>query len=87
MLAGGPQYRLSPGTRLVVFANSFASSVPPGYLVQGSSDELLHRIESLRDALNQMSAEQLKVNEISEEDRRTQLALYHKLCAYLSTAK
>jgi hypothetical protein len=87
MLAGGPQYRLSPGTRLVVFANSFASSVPPGYLVQGSRDELLHRIESLRDALNQMSAEQLKVNEISEEDRRNQLALYHKLCAYLRTAK
>jgi hypothetical protein len=87
MLAGGPQYQLSPGTRLVVFANSFASSIPPGYLVQGSRDELLHRIESLRDALNQMSADQLKVNEINEEDRRTQLALYDKLRAYLRTAK
>jgi hypothetical protein len=87
MLAGGPQYQLSPGTRLVVFANSFASSIPPGYLVQGSRDELLHRIESLRDALNQMSADQLKVNEINEEDRRAQLALYDKLRAYLRTAK
>lgn len=87
MLAGGPQYQLSPGSRLVVFANSFASSIPPGYLVQGSRDELLHRIESLRDALNQMSADQLKINEINEEDRRTQLALYDKLCAYLRTPK
>lgn len=87
MLAGGPQYQLSPGTRLVVFANSFASSIPPGYLVQGSREELLHRIESLRDALNQMSADQLKVNEINEEDRRSQLALYDKLCAYLRTPK
>jgi hypothetical protein len=87
MLAGGPQYQLSPGTRLVVFANSFASSIPPGYLVQGSRDELLHRIESLRDVLSQMSANQLKVNEINEKDRRTQLALYDKLCAYLRTPK
>ena len=87
MLAGGPQYQLKPGVKLVAFANSFASNIPPGYLIQGSRDELLQRVEALRDALRQMSADQLKVNEITEEDRRIQLALYEKLCVYLRTPK
>lgn len=87
MLAGGPQYRLRPGVKVVAFANSFASTIPPGYLLQGSREELLQRVEALRDALSQMSVEQLKVNEINEEDRRIQLALYEKLCAYLRTPK
>jgi hypothetical protein len=87
MLAGGPQYQLQPGVKVVVFANSFASSIPPGYLIQGSREELLQRIEALRDALSHMSADQLKVHEINEEDRRIQLALYDKLSAYLPTAK
>jgi hypothetical protein len=87
MLAGGPQYQLRPGVKVVAFANSFASTIPPGYLLQGSRDELLERVESLRDALRQMSADQLKVHEITEEDRRTQLELYEKLCAYLRTPK
>jgi hypothetical protein len=87
MLAGGPQYQLSPGAKLVVFANSFASSIPPGYLLQGSREELLKRVESLRDALSQMSPDQLKVHEINEEDRRIQLALYDKLSAYLRSSK
>jgi hypothetical protein len=87
MLAGGPQYQLQPGTKVVVFANSFAANIPPGYLIQGSRNELLERIEALRDALRQMSADQLKVNEINEEDRRVQLDLYEKLCAYLRTPK
>jgi hypothetical protein len=87
MLAGGPQYQLKPGVYVVAFANSFASTIPPGYLLQGSRDELLERVESLRDALRQMSADQLKVHEITEEDRRTQLELYEKLCAYLRTPK
>ena len=87
ILAGGPQYQLRPGVKVVAFANSFASTIPPGYLIQGSRDELLQRVEALRDALRQMSAEQLKVNEISEDDRRLQLALYEKLCAYLRTPK
>jgi len=73
--------------KVVVFANSFASSIPPGYLIQGSREELLQRIEALRDALSHMSADQLKVHEINEEDRRIQLALYDKLSAYLPTAK
>jgi hypothetical protein len=87
MLAGGPQYQLSPGAKLVVFAKSFASSIPPGYLLQGSREELLKRVESLRDALSQMSPDQLKVHEINEEDRRIQLALYDKLSAYLRSSK
>jgi hypothetical protein len=87
MLAGGPQYQLSPCDKVVVFANSFAANIPPGYLIQGSREELLKRVESLSDALRQMSADQLKVNEINEEDRRIQLALYDKLSAYLQTSK
>jgi len=87
ILAGGPQYQLRPGVKLVAFANSFASTIPPGYLIQGSRDQLLERVEALRDALRQMSADQLKVNEITEDDRRIQLALYEKLCVYLRTPK
>ena len=87
MLDGGPQYQLGPGVKVVVFANSFASTIPPGYLLQGSREELLQRVVGLRDGLSQMSADQLKVNEIDEEDRHVQLALYEKLCAYLRTAK
>lgn len=87
ILAGGPQYQLKPGVKVVAFANSFASTIPPGYLLQGSRDELLERVEALRDALRQLSADQLKVNEITEDDRRIQLALYEKLCAYLRTPK
>ena len=87
ILAGGPQYQLRPGVKVVAFANSFASTIPPGYLIQGSRDELLQRVEALRDTLRQMSADQLKVNEITEDDRRSQLALYEKLCTYLRTPK
>ena len=87
MLAGGPQYQLSPGVKVVAFADSFASTIPPGYLLQGSREELLQHVEALRGALRQMSADQLKVHEITEEDRRIQLELYEKLCAYLRTPK
>jgi len=87
MLEGGPQYQLQPGVKLVVFADSFASNIPPGYLLQGTRDELLKRVESLRDALSPMSPDQLRVHEINEQDRRIQLALYDKLSAYLRTAK
>jgi hypothetical protein len=87
MLDGGPQYQLRTGVKVVVFANSFASTIPPGYLIQGSREELLHRVAALSDALSQMSPDQLKVNEINEEDRRIQLALYERLSGYLRTAK
>jgi hypothetical protein len=83
MLEGGPQYQLQPGDQLVIFAGSFASTIPPGYLIQGKREDLLKRVEALRDALRQMSAGQLRLNEINEEDRRLQLALYQKLCTYL----
>jgi hypothetical protein len=87
MLAGGPQYQLRPGAELVVFADSFATHIPPGYLIQGSREELLQRVEALRDALSHMSPDQFKTNEISEEDRSIQLALYDKLCAYLRRSR
>ena len=86
-LAGGPQYQLAPGTEVVVFAKSFASTIPPGYLLQGTREECQQRVVALRDGLRQMSPDQLKVNEIDEGDRRIQLELYEKLCAYLRASK
>jgi hypothetical protein len=87
MLEGGPQYQLRPSVSVIVFANSFDASIPPGYLVQGSRQELLQRVEALRDALSKMSPGQLKVNEITEDDRRVQMSLYEKLSASLRAAK
>jgi len=87
MLEGGPQYQLRPGVKVVVFANSFASTIPPGYLLQGSREELLQRVVALRDALRQMSTDQLRVHEIDEGDRRIQLELYEKLYSYLRPSK
>jgi hypothetical protein len=87
MMEGGPQYQLRPGVSVIVFANSFDASIPPGYVLQGSRPELLQRVETLRDALNEMSPEQLKMNEINEDDRRIQLSLYEKLSVFLSAAK
>jgi hypothetical protein len=72
---------------VIVFANSFDASIPPEYLVQGSRQELLQRVEALGDALTKMSPDQLKVNEITEDDRRVQMSLYEKLSAFLHTAK
>ena len=83
ILAGGPQYQLRPGVMVVIFANSFQSTVPPGYLLQGKREELLQRVETLRDSLSKMSPDQLKLHEINEEDRHIQLALYEKLSTYL----
>jgi hypothetical protein len=83
MLAGGPQYQLRPGAMVVVFSESFRSSVPPGYLIFGSREELVERVKALRGSLKQMSAEELKRNEINEDDRQVQLALYEKLSAQL----
>jgi hypothetical protein len=87
MLEGGPQYQLRPGVSVIVFANSFDASVPPGYLVHGSRQELLQRVDALREALSKMSPDQLKVNEITENDRRVQMSLYEKLSASLPAAK
>jgi hypothetical protein len=87
MLAGGPQYQLRPGVWVIVFATSFDAGIPPGYLLQGSRQELLQRVETLRDALSKMPSDQLRVNEITEDDRRVQMSLYEKLSAYLRAAK
>ena len=85
MLAGGPQYQLQRGEMVVIFANSFESTIPPGYLLQGKREELLQRVKALRDSLSHMSPDQLKLHEINEEDRQLQLGLYEKLGAYLRT--
>ncbi|SRR6266496_725627 len=87
ILAGGPQYQLRPGVKVVIFTNSFTSTIPPGYLMQGSREELLKQVVALRDGLSRMSSDQLKVHEINAEDRRIQLELYDKLCAYLRASK
>ena len=87
MLEGGPQYQLRPGISVIVFADSFDARIPPGYLVQGSRQELLQRVDALRDALSKMSPDQLKMNEITEDDRRIQISLYEKLSASLRAAK
>src|SRR6266480_1390428 len=81
------EVRLLTRTKFDIFANSFASTIPPGYLMQGSREELLQRVVALRDSLSRMSPDQLRVNEINEEDRRIQLELYEKLSAYLRTSK
>jgi hypothetical protein len=86
-LEGGPRYQLRPGVSVIIFANSFDASIPPGYLVQGSRQELLQRVGALRDAFSRMSPDQLKVNEITEDDRRVQMSLYEKLSAFLRAAK
>ncbi|HJY54193.1 MAG TPA: hypothetical protein VKD89_09225 [Candidatus Udaeobacter sp.] len=87
MLEGGPQYQLKSGVMVLIFANSFDARIPPGYLLQGSHQELLQRVEALRESLGKMSADQLKVNQITEEDRRVQMSLYDKLSVYLRAAK
>ena len=83
MLAGGPQFQLRPGEMVVVFTESFRGSVPPGYLLHGSRQEVLGRVNGLRESLKGMSAEELKRNEVSEEDRQVQLTLYEKVRADL----
>jgi hypothetical protein len=87
MLEGGPQFQLRPGVSVIVFADSFDASIPPGYLVHGTRQKLLQRVEALRDALSKMPSDQLKVNEITEDDRRVQMSLYEKLSASLGAAK
>ena len=82
MMEGSTQYQLRPGVSVIAFANSFDASIPPGYLAQGSRQELLQRVEALRDALGKMSPDQLKVNEITADDRRVQMSLSE---SFLST--
>jgi hypothetical protein len=83
MLAGGPQYQLQAGTMVVIFGDSFEARIPPGYILHGSRKELLGRVQGLRDSLERMTPDELKRNEIDEQDRQVQLALYEKLCRQL----
>jgi hypothetical protein len=87
MLEGGSQYQLRPGVSVLIFANSFDARIPPGYLVHGNRQEVPQRVDALRDALSRMSPDQLKVNEITENDRRVQMSLYEKLSSSLRAAK
>jgi hypothetical protein len=87
MLEGGSQYQLQPGVSVIVFANSFDGTILPGYLVHGSRQELMQRVDALREALRKMSPDQLRVNEITEEDRRVQMSLYEKAFYSLRAAK
>jgi hypothetical protein len=87
MLAGGPQYQLRPGTMVVVFADSFENATQPKYLMHGSREELLERVKGLRDNLKRMSADELQRNEIGEDDRQVQVALYERLAGFLGGAK
>ena len=87
MMEGGPQYQLRPGVSVIVCANSFDASIPPGYLVHGSRQELLQRVDALREGLGKMSPDQLKVNKITGDDRRVQMNLYERLSTSLRAAK
>ena len=49
--------------------------------------ELLQRVEVLRDALSKMSPDQLKANKITENDRRVQMSLYEKLSSFVRATK
>ena len=87
ILEGGPQYQLRPGVSVLIFANSFDARSPLGYLVHGDRQELLQRVDALRDTLSRISPDQLKANKITENDRRVQMSSYEKLSAFLRAAK
>ena len=87
MREGGPKCQLRPGVSVLIFANSFDARIPPGYLVHGDREEFLQRVDALRDALSRMSPDQLKLAEITENDRRVQTSLYEKLFSSLRAAK
>ena len=55
--------------------------------MHGDRQELVQRVDALRDALSRMSPDQLKVNEITENDRRFQMSLHEKLSSSLRAAK
>lgn len=79
---GDGQYRLDPGSIVVVFANSWGGRRVK-YLLEGGRDELLKDLESRRRRLIEMSDEDLEFHEIDEGDRQVQVQLYRRLAAYL----
>ena len=60
MLEGGPQYQPRPGVSVLIFANSFDARIPRGYLVHGDRQELLQRVDALRDTLSRISLTSLR---------------------------
>jgi hypothetical protein len=87
MLEGGPQYQLRPGVtviRLCQFIRRQHSAwMSFARHTRGSCCSGLKYYAMLA----KMSPDQLKVNEITEEDRRVQMSLYDKLSAYLRAAE
>lgn len=80
--AGDGQYRLDPGTWLVVFKEAWGDE-GIRYLLRGTRAELVRDLTDRRLRLAGMSEDDLRLNEIDEEGRRVQLELYQRLVAHL----
>lgn len=78
-LAGGPQYKLAKGMYVLAFAASFDDRFPDGFLIRGTKDEVLAWARRQREEVAKWTDEQLKFNEITEADRKPQLAVYDKV--------
>jgi len=82
---GDGQYRLEPGSLVVVFKDDWGGE-RLRYLLQGPREELLADLESRRNSLAGMSDEDLEFHEIDEDGRRVQLELYERIVAHLESA-
>lgn len=82
---GGLQYKISDHATVLVFADSFEEGSPSA-LWQGTPAEIMKVIESLADAVEKMSEDDLAFNGISHGDRVSQLALYKTLLTTLRPA-
>ena len=83
MLEGGLQYQLRPGDSVIVFGQLLRCKHSAWIFGKGSGQGLPQGVEALRVALRKMSPDQLKANEITEEDRRVQINLYNNVSAQL----
>lgn len=76
----GLQYKIKDHAAVLVFADSFEEGSPSA-LWQGTPAEIIKVIESLANALEKMSGEDLNFEGISQEERASQLMLYKTLLA------
>lgn len=81
---GDGQYRLRTGSLVVVFTDAWDGE-QIRYLLKGSREELLADLESRRDGLAEMSAEELEFHEIDEDGRRVQAELYERIVSHLES--
>ena len=79
---GGLQYRIRNHACVLVFADSMQDGSPSA-LWQGTPAEIIVRIESLANSVDNMSDEDLDFNGISSAERLVQLALYKSLLTKL----